>query len=35
MALMISTISLAENNNLEASHTILQISHILDRNRVK
>ena len=35
MALMISTISPAENSNLEVSHTILQISHILGPNRVK
>ena len=32
---MISIISQAENDDLKASHTVLQIGHLLGRNKVK
>ena len=35
MAFIISTLRPAENDDLEASHTIMQIDYLLGRNCVK
>ena len=35
VALMISTVRLARNDNLDASDSIVQIGHLLGRNGVK